>query len=81
VALDGPECPEELRYLWNWFQDISFARHHNGFNYQPLGWMDIYAWCRLFGRRLQLWEMRALIRLDREWLAAKAAAAPAAGNN
>lgn len=53
ARLDGPQCPEELAYLWEWY---SSAR--------PLdGLADLKAWADLYGRKLKPYEITLMRRL------------------
>ena len=47
--------PKELFYLWDWLSEQVY----------PLSFTELEAWQRLTGRRLALWEVRALIELDK----------------
>ena len=47
--------PKELVYLWDWLCEQVY----------PLSFTELEAWQRVTGRRLYLWEVRALIELDK----------------
>lgn len=47
--------PTELRYLWDWLCEQVY----------PLSFAELEAWQRLTGRRLERWEIRAMIELDK----------------
>ena len=47
--------PESLFYLWEWLSDQVY----------PLSYVELEAWQRLTKRKLSLWEIRALIELDK----------------
>lgn len=61
---DAPEMPELLGYLWAIFKELSRTRSHNGFNFMPLQFVEIDAWRRLTKRKLDPWEVSAILRLD-----------------
>lgn len=47
--------PEEFSYLWDWLCELVY----------PLSFTELEAWQRLTGRSLSLWEVRAIIELDK----------------
>lgn len=62
--LATPPCPPCLRYLWDWFCDLSSARGGSGFSLAPIGYVEIDAWARLTDVRPTPWEVGVLRRLD-----------------
>lgn len=62
-GLFGPPCPDALRYLWDWYGDISRGRQI-GEHPAKLSSQEIKAWCDLEGVRLKPWELKAVRRLD-----------------
>ena len=60
--------PDALRYVWDWFVDLSNGRGSSGFGPNPLSWPDYDAWCRMMGIQLEKWEFAALRRLDATYL-------------
>jgi len=71
-ALEGPECPDVLRHLMEWFLELSSARGSSGFGINPIGYPDIEAWSRLTGARPSPYEVECLLALDRAFLQARA---------
>lgn len=67
--LVGPPCPDDLRYIWEWFVELSSSRTSNGFGANPLGWATLEAWSRITCVQLLPYERRALLALDRAYLA------------
>lgn len=47
--------PKELMYLWEWLCEHTY----------PLSFVELESWQRTTGRSLSLWEVRALIELDK----------------
>ena len=47
--------PQELYYLWVWLSEQVY----------PLSYVELEAWQRVTGRNLALWEVRAMIELDK----------------
>jgi len=67
-ALDGPDIPIELVYLWNWFMEIARTRAYNEVGPQPIGYVDVLAWATLTGREPRPHEVMALLDLDHAML-------------
>jgi hypothetical protein len=57
-ALDGPEAPEELGYLIDWYWQVVQGLR------EALTWADVRAWAELTGRRPEPMEAEALMRVD-----------------
>jgi hypothetical protein len=57
----GPEPPEELEYLYEWFHEVA-----GGCAGEPMTWRDIEAWSALTGNKPDPCEAAALLTLDRE---------------
>ncbi len=81
AALDGPEMPRILEYLWAWFNEISYGRGQTGFGPARLSWHDIAAWCALQRLCPENWELKALMMLDAAWFRAMHAANPSPPDN
>lgn len=55
AALNGPDCPVELLYVWEWYCSA-----------RPIDSLaELQAWAQLHGRRLLGWEVDLLRRLAR----------------
>lgn len=64
AALNGPECPEELKYLVDWCY-LLFARSGvSADGVAPLSYTTIEAWSRLSGNEVDPHEVEALMLLD-----------------
>lgn len=59
AALAGPELPEHVAYLWDWYLELNAARAPGHLTY-----VDIDAWARLTGRTPDPDEVRGLLELD-----------------
>ncbi len=55
--------------VWAWFNELSEARGSNGFGPQSLGYQDIHAWAVLTERSVRPSDVRAILALDRLWMA------------
>lgn len=64
------EFPEDLKYLWNWFQELNRARGSNGFGLSPISYSELDAWSRLTGRALEAWEVICIKDIDLAYLSA-----------
>lgn len=62
-ALDGPQLPERLAYLWIWFVEIYSGVSGGGFSVPGVGWTDLAAWAALTGEQPEPWEARVLVDL------------------
>ena len=63
-GLDGPDCPPEAWYLWEWYIALGNARGGNGFGLNPIGFTEIAAWSALTGCRPTPFEVGCLRALD-----------------
>lgn len=70
--LRGPELPDCLAHVWQWFGDLSAARGGNGWGPNPIGYADVAAWAALTRRDPTAAEVDLLMALDRRYLAAVA---------
>lgn len=66
--LDGPECPADLHYVWQWFVELS-QRRTRGMSATPLTWLEFDGWQRLARITLSAFELDCLKALDSEFLA------------
>lgn len=65
AELNGPEFPEELLYLWEWYRDLSQERDFGPMGDPlPLKSPQFLAWQSLLWRRLNRWEIDILKQLD-----------------
>jgi len=49
--------PEELRYIWDWFVEVSCG--------QPLTYTEMFHWSQVTGNRVAGWEAELIRSLDR----------------
>lgn len=66
---DAPELPLAGRHVWQWFVELHNVRGGNGFGPMPVGYRDIRDWAALSGVEIEPWELRAIIAIDRTFLA------------
>jgi hypothetical protein len=80
VVPEGPPFPDEVEYLWRWFNELSLGIASNGMSPAQVTWRDVEAWARMTSRSLATWEARALVTLGvaRANIAAQEAAKPKA---
>lgn len=64
ALLSGPECPEELDYLWLWFLEISAGRGEGMNGEASLSYASIDAWSRLTDTEIAPHEVHAIFALD-----------------
>lgn len=70
MASEGPQLPDGMAYLWEWWSELSAARGGgiNGLN--PIGYPDIDAWARLTSRDPDGEEVTAIMQVDAAFRAA-----------
>ena len=52
-----PECPDEIRYLWDWFWQVA----------ANFSFTELSHWSQLTRRNLRAWEVDVLFELSRVW--------------
>lgn len=68
AQLNAYPIPRELKYLYEWFCDLSACRGSNGYGPNPLSPSIIRDWQDMSGHYINPWEFELLRRLDRTWL-------------
>lgn len=63
-ALEGPELPEPLRYLYEWVMEVHGRSGVDMSGLSPLTYQTIAVWARLMDRRPRPHEVEALLTLD-----------------
>lgn len=63
IAQEGPKLPPDLRYLWTAFSQLHRTRQA-GMGINAITFFEIEAWSRLYGMRLDPWEVDAIRALD-----------------
>jgi hypothetical protein len=63
VVPEGPPFPDELEYLWKWFNDLSLGIAANGMAPVQVTWIDVEMWAAATKRSPTVWEKRALVTL------------------
>ncbi|WP_211440921.1 phage tail assembly chaperone [Collimonas humicola] len=66
-----PDCPEQLRYLWQLFIDFCESRCNTGYGILPLQYAEIEAWSRLMRCPLTPWEVSVIKRIDGAFMQAQ----------
>lgn len=64
AALDSVVIPDGWGLLWDIFGALSARRGNSGFGPQPLTFMEIESWARLFQVRLSVMEVRLIEAMD-----------------
>lgn len=62
------EVPDEVAYIWAWFQELHAARGSSGFAPSPISYSEIFAWAQLTGREPEPWEIQVLKDIDMVYL-------------
>lgn len=57
--LEGPDMPEIVTHVWEWFLELSSARSEGGISYS-----EIKAWLELTGRSISPFELTLIKKLD-----------------
>lgn len=63
-----PPLPPHGAHLWQWWIELHASRPNNGMGLSPLSRQEIRLWEEDEGRQLLMWERRAILSLDAEWL-------------
>lgn len=65
-----PPPTRHVKHLWQAFTDLCATRSVNGMALSPLSRLEIAQWERDELVQLEPWERRAILRMDREFIAA-----------
>jgi hypothetical protein len=68
LALQGPEFPELLEYVWTAFLLLNNTRGQGFSGPLPISYQEIDAWQRMTQNTLLPWEIEAVKRLDAVYL-------------
>lgn len=68
LALQGPQFPELLEYVWTAFLLLNQTRGQGFSGPLPISFQEIDAWQRLTHNVLLPWEIEAIKRLDAAYL-------------
>lgn len=67
-AIEGPSFPESLGYLWAWWLELTADRGWSDHGVaRAVTWEKVHAWKQVTGARVQPFEARALVEIDRTW--------------
>lgn len=66
---NSPKLPGCVAYLWAYFCQLDRTRFNFGFGPLSLQMAEIEAWGRLHHVKLDVWELDAILELDRLFLA------------
>ena len=69
--LEAPELPPGAEILLDIWMEIAAGRSGGGFRADHLSWQDLDAWCRFSGVKLNGWEAKTLLAMDRAAIAAQ----------
>lgn len=67
-GLNGPECPDLLKYLLQWFLDISVFRRNGMAGPERITPLDIAGYSLVTGQWPEPWEFRTLGLLDQAFI-------------
>lgn len=62
---DFVDCPEDLKYIWDWFVELDSTRTGSGFGVNPIQFSEIVAYFTLIDIEPDAFEITALRMLDR----------------
>jgi hypothetical protein len=68
MALQGPDFPELLEYVWTAFLLLNSTRGQGFSGPLPISYQEIDAWQRITNNTLLPWEIEAIKRLDAVYL-------------
>jgi hypothetical protein len=68
ALLCAPPCPEGCGELWSIFRELHACRGSNGFGPTRISYVDLDAYQRVTGTKLQTWEIEAIRRADKAYL-------------
>jgi hypothetical protein len=60
---EGPAMPDLLRYLWDWFCEVSLGLSISGMAPPVVTWEGLLAWSRLRRLDLEPWEAGAIVTM------------------
>jgi hypothetical protein len=60
--------PEHAIHVWNHFLELHKERPDNGFGAGRLTASIIKDWCQLYCVELELWEVKAINKIDNAWI-------------
>jgi hypothetical protein len=63
----APPIPDDMRYLWGYFQEVSLGRGAGGMGMSGLTWETVHAWMLRMDRHLTPYQIEALLVLDVHW--------------
>lgn len=69
MLLDRPRCPEGCEPLWQAFKELHATRGNNGFGPNRITFGEIDAYQRVTGTVMKPWEIEAIRRADRAYIA------------
>jgi hypothetical protein len=69
-----PKLPPLGAHLWQWFSELTATRTASGLGPNRITRAEIRAWERDEGQSLDLWERRAILRIDQAWISSAHAA-------
>jgi hypothetical protein len=69
-----PTLPPLGAHLWQWFAELTATRTASGLGPNRLTRAEIRAWETDEGQCLDLWERRAILRIDQAWISSAHAA-------
>jgi hypothetical protein len=66
---EAPELPDGGSKVWADFQDLHKTRRSGLNGPERIAFADLHSWQIVTRLRLELWEVRAILRLDAEFMA------------
>ena len=59
-----PTLPDLVKYVWDYFSELSLVRRNYGWGITSLTYTEIKAWCDIRRIQLDAWELDTLMCID-----------------
>jgi len=68
--------PQLISYLWDYYLELHKRRGNNGYGHVALTFLEIEAWERKTQRKLDAWELKAILAVDDAYMVSLAKKSP-----
>jgi hypothetical protein len=68
MLAEAPEVPVLAAHLWEHFNSLAYERVNTGFGISRLSASDIFGWCLINAISLELWELKAIKKIDAAYI-------------
>ena len=69
AELAVPDKPPSVEYLWEYWRELHRCRNNFGWGHMHLTHLEIDAWKRNTKRKLDPWELEAILQVDNAYIA------------